>query len=100
LSGSNRDQIPPEIEYVAASIMIVQDGWWLIPSGVISAYQGGWPILSAVISIYLLRKLVIFARLRHFKGPRSTGFSNFLHSRALLGKECHLWYEEVSAKYG
>lgn len=63
-------------------------------------YSQRWAILSSVVGIYLANTLIIYFRYRKFKGPFGTGFSNLPHSRALLTKNCHEWYADVSAKYG
>lgn len=39
-------------------------------------------------------------RLRHFKGPWSTGWSWVWHSRAVLSGAAHQWYGDATEKYG
>ncbi|KAH7304718.1 cytochrome P450 [Stachybotrys elegans] len=51
-------------------------------------------------SLYLLRSLWSYLRLRRFKGPLAAGFTNLLHSRAMISGRCHEWYAEMNAKYG
>lgn len=58
------------------------------------------PLLAALLLLYIAHSARVYAKLRRFKGPRWTGFSDWPHSRALLGPSCHEWYAEVSEKYG
>ncbi|KAF2661227.1 cytochrome P450 monooxygenase-like protein [Lophiostoma macrostomum CBS 122681] len=39
-------------------------------------------------------------RLRHFKGPPSTGISWLWHSRAVISGDSHSWYGYATEKYG
>lgn len=59
-----------------------------------------WQI-GAILSVtYLIRKIIVFNRLRKFRGPPGTGFTNFFHSKAYIGPKCHEWYTYVNEKYG
>jgi len=59
-----------------------------------------WPLVALLIALYAIRKVISYNRLRQFKGPPGTGFSDIPHSRAFLSGKCHEWYAEVSEKYG
>ena len=63
-------------------------------------YKLRWLLALAVCVIYVSRKIQAYYRLRAFKGPFSTGFSELWHSRVLLSTTWHLEYKEVCAKYG
>lgn len=54
----------------------------------------------AAIAYAVLGRLRQFWRLRHFKGPRTTGVSWWWHSRAVLSGEAQRWYGDVTEKYG
>lgn len=57
-------------------------------------------ILCGLIAVYLYIKVHSFIKLRRFKGPWLSRFSEIPHIRAFLSEECHNWYTEVSNKYG
>jgi hypothetical protein len=57
--------------------------------------------LTLLISAYLiLGRLREYWRLRHFKGPATTGISWFWHSRAVLSGKAQKYYGDVTDKYG
>ena len=62
--------------------------------------ENGWLIVGAFIALYVLEKLLAYNRLRHFKGPISCGFSDFLHTKAVLSLQCEKWYGKMTDKYG
>ena len=62
--------------------------------------ENRWLIVGCFIALYILEKLLTYNRLRHFKGPISCGFSNFLHTKAVLSLQCEKWYGEMADKYG
>ena len=62
--------------------------------------ESRWLIVGSFIAIYILEKLLAYNRLRHFKGPISCGFSNFLHTKAVLSLQCEKWYGQMTDKYG
>jgi hypothetical protein len=59
-----------------------------------------WQIITSISALYLARKIVVYNRLRKFHSPPLTGFTNFFHNRALIGRFCYEWYANVSEKYG
>jgi hypothetical protein len=63
-------------------------------------YELRWLLASAVLVYYLGSKIRTYRRLKAFKGPFGTGFSEIPHTRALLSFKAHLWYKEVCDKYG
>jgi hypothetical protein len=57
--------------------------------------------LTLLISTYLvLGRLREYWRLRHFKGPATTGISWFWHSSAVLSGKAQEYYGHVTDKYG
>ncbi|OCL04146.1 cytochrome P450 [Glonium stellatum] len=62
--------------------------------------ESRWYLVATVIIFYVSRKYRQYNRLKAFKGPFGTGFSELWHSRAILGMETHLRYAEVCEKYG
>jgi len=59
-----------------------------------------WVLASVAVAAYISSKIRAYRRLRAFKGPFSTGFSEIWHSRVLLGLRSHVKYKEVCDKYG
>lgn len=57
-------------------------------------------VIGIAVLAYALRVYRQYSRLHKFKGPFSTGISNFWHSRAILRHESHLKYAEACEKYG
>ncbi|KAK0717563.1 cytochrome P450 [Lasiosphaeria miniovina] len=56
--------------------------------------------LAGLVVYYLVVKVQTYYRLRAFKGPFSTGFSEVWHMSAIFGKQAHLKYKETVDKYG
>ncbi|KAH7122103.1 cytochrome P450 [Dactylonectria estremocensis] len=66
-----------------------------------SSFEQLMPLLAGALAVvYLAKTIAAYARLRKFKGPFWTGFTNWPHSKALLLNTCHEWYGEISEKYG
>lgn len=63
-------------------------------------YSLRWLILIVVIALYVASKYRRYNRLKHFKGPFSTGWFEIWHSRLILGLQSHLEYKAVNDKYG
>ncbi|KAK3368836.1 cytochrome P450 [Lasiosphaeria ovina] len=63
-------------------------------------YRQKWSLVAAVLAIYLARKFVVYYRLRHLKGPWGSGFTNFYHTRNILGLQVPKWYRDMNHKYG
>jgi hypothetical protein len=59
-----------------------------------------WLLLAAIIVLYTVDRYQKYVRLQAFKGPFSTGWSEWWHTRAILGMRSHLAYKEVNEKYG
>lgn len=58
-------------------------------------------IIAAVVAIALtIHKLRAYYRLRQFPGPPLSGFTNLLLSNAIYNADAHLWYANISEKYG
>lgn len=69
--------------------------------GILSTLSGNAvPILCGLLGIYVVRTVVIYAKLRHFGGPSWTGISHWPHSLSFLRKDCHKWYAAINEKYG
>jgi hypothetical protein len=63
--------------------------------------------LRSFLSVFVLftaylvfSRLQDYWRLRHFKGPRTTGISWWWHSKAVLGGRAHEYYGDATEKYG
>jgi len=59
-----------------------------------------WLLVTIVLVIYAGNKYRAYNRLKSFKGPFSTGFSELWHSLVILGCRSHLVYDKVCQKYG
>lgn len=57
-------------------------------------------LLGGLFGLYIFKVITSYAKLRQFRGPSWTGISNWPHSIAILGGNCHEWYAEVSNKHG
>jgi hypothetical protein len=66
----------------------------------VQLYEARWLLLSAVLAIYAGNKYRKYQRLAQFKGPFSTGWSEFWHSWTILTFRSHLIYYDVTEKYG
>jgi hypothetical protein len=56
---------------------------------------------ALLFSAYLLfGRLQEYWRLRHFKGPATSGISWWWHSRAVLSGKAQEYYGDVTDKYG
>ncbi|KAH6637940.1 putative cytochrome P450 monooxygenase [Boeremia exigua] len=63
-------------------------------------YALRWLILPAVFALYFAERYRKYNRLRHFSGPFGTGWSEFWHSRVILGLQSHLAYKDVNDRHG
>lgn len=63
-------------------------------------YEIQWYLVAAILIFYVGKKYKQHNRLKAFKGPFGTGFSELWHSRVILSTESHLRYGEVCEKYG
>ncbi|KAL8326505.1 hypothetical protein RB597_003008 [Gaeumannomyces tritici] len=69
--------------------------------GLLSAiYHLRWFLGLAFLAVYLVSKVRTYWRLRNFKGPFSTGFSELFHVRLILSHRNHEEYKEILDKYG
>lgn len=59
-----------------------------------------WQILTGILTLFLVKKIILFNRLRKFRGPPGTGFTNFFHGKEVIGANCHHWYTYVNETYG
>ncbi|KAL5342230.1 cytochrome P450 [Aspergillus crustosus] len=57
-------------------------------------------LLCGLFGLYVFRAFVTYAKLRQFRGPLCTGWSNWPHSMAMLWGNCHEWYADANRKYG
>ncbi|KAK1763965.1 Pisatin demethylase [Phialemonium atrogriseum] len=58
------------------------------------------PLVCGLLGLYIVRAIVIYAKLRQFGGPLLASFTDWPHSKAMLRNNCHEWYGEVNRKYG
>jgi hypothetical protein len=63
-------------------------------------YAVRWLLFSALLALYVADKYRRYVRLRAFKGPFATGWSEIWHTRVILNKTSHLAYKDVNDKYG
>ncbi|PTB68611.1 cytochrome P450 [Trichoderma citrinoviride] len=56
-------------------------------------------LAGGLISLFVVGRILQFARLRSFKGPFLTNFTNFPHRRALFRQKAHEYYAEVCEQY-
>ncbi|KAF2111057.1 cytochrome P450 [Lophiotrema nucula] len=59
-----------------------------------------WLLVLGLAAIYAANQTHKYHRLRHFKGPFGTGWSEIPHIRAILSHKSHLWYKNVTDRYG
>lgn len=57
-------------------------------------------LVCGAVLLYVAKLYRAYLRLRAFKGPFSTGWSEIWHTRAILGMRSHLAYKEVTDRYG
>lgn len=63
-------------------------------------YAARWFLFTALVALYAADKYQKYMRLRAFRGPFSTGWSEIWHTRVILNKTSHLAYKEVNDRYG
>ncbi|CAI7628389.1 unnamed protein product [Penicillium pancosmium] len=68
--------------------------------GLITIFSPAVTLLCGLMTLWIVKTITSYAKLRQFQGPRWTGISNWPHSLALLRHNCHEWYAEVNNKYG
>ncbi|KAF2791473.1 pisatin demethylase [Melanomma pulvis-pyrius CBS 109.77] len=59
-----------------------------------------YAVLSVLLAYFALGRIQQYWRLRHFKGPFSTGVSWLWHSRAVVAGDSHLHYGYATEKFG
>lgn len=59
-----------------------------------------FPFLLALVAYFVIGRVRDYRRLSHFKGPATTGFSWWWHSRAVVGGRSYEYYGNVCEKYG
>ena len=63
-------------------------------------HEAGWLLIVVALVLYIADKYRRYLRLRAFKGPFGTGWSELWHSSTILSLRSHLIYKEVCDKYG
>ncbi|OHE92219.1 cytochrome P450 [Colletotrichum orchidophilum] len=58
------------------------------------------PAVLLLLSLYIVKRVALYFKLRHFGGPWWTGVSHWPHSRAIISPNCHEWYAEMNEKHG
>ena len=58
------------------------------------------PLLSLAVAFFVIGRLRQYQRLRHFRGPPTSGLSWWWHSKAVLSGRCYEYYSQVNQKYG
>ncbi|KAI5378484.1 hypothetical protein J4E82_002799 [Alternaria postmessia] len=59
-----------------------------------------YAIAFVAVAFFAVGRIRQYLRLRHFAGPRTTGFSWLWHSRAVISGQSPKYYGEVCEKYG
>mgnify|MGYP006877411503 CR=1 FL=1 len=59
-----------------------------------------WLLLSVALVGFVVKKHRDYRRLQAFPGPVSTGWTEVLHTRAILSRRSHAWYKQVTDQYG
>jgi hypothetical protein len=59
-----------------------------------------WIVGGVVVLTYVVKELISYNRLRHFKGPPGAAISNWWHTKAFLSGRCHEYYGEANEQYG
>lgn len=62
--------------------------------------QHKWHLAAFVLTLFTVDRFIKYWRLRQFKGPFSTGFSDLRHSWAIVRLRAYLFYGEVTERYG
>ena len=62
--------------------------------------ESKWTLAATGLVLLVIRKLIVYNKLRHIAGPPTTGFFEFWHSLAFLSGKCHEWYAHANEKYG
>ncbi|KAF4506647.1 hypothetical protein G6O67_006711 [Ophiocordyceps sinensis] len=57
-------------------------------------------LVYGLLSLYIVRKVQVYARLRHISGPFWAGFSDWPHRKAMLQSDCEAWYAGISEEHG
>ncbi|PNP54451.1 hypothetical protein THARTR1_05008 [Trichoderma harzianum] len=57
-------------------------------------------LAGGLISLFVIGRIATYARLRSFKGPFLSNFTNLPHRKALFQQRCQEWYGEICEKYG
>ncbi|TDZ54681.1 Cytochrome P450 monooxygenase lolP1 [Colletotrichum trifolii] len=63
-------------------------------------YSLRWVLAAVLFAIYAAKKVQTYNRLKAFRGPVSSGWSEAWHAWAILSFKSHLKYDEVCKKYG
>ena len=63
-------------------------------------FEMRWLVVAVALLIIVADKYRKYRRLKAFRGPFSTGFSEIWHSLAIVSLESHLIYKDVCDKYG
>lgn len=58
------------------------------------------PALFALVCVYAVKRIVLYYKLRHFRGPWWSAITHLPHSRAMVTPNCHEWYAEINEKHG
>lgn len=65
-----------------------------------SLFGARWIIALGIFFVYAANQIRKYFRLRQFKGPFGTGWSEIPHMKAIIGLHSHLWYKDVTDQYG
>jgi hypothetical protein len=62
--------------------------------------EAPWLLPLLLMVAYAANQTRKYHRLSQFKGPYSTGWSELPHIYAIVTYRSHLWYKEVTDRYG
>lgn len=63
-------------------------------------YEARWVVLGLLTTVYIVNKIRVYYRLAHFKGPFSTGVSDFYHVKTMLSLDFNSTYTNLCETYG
>jgi len=65
-----------------------------------SLHEQRWALLAIALTALAVHRFLIFNKLRRFKGPWASRFTEIPHTLAWLDYNPHTYYRDISLKYG
>ncbi|OCL11321.1 cytochrome P450 [Glonium stellatum] len=66
----------------------------------VQLFEIRWSLIFIALLYYAFSKYKTYNRLKAFRGPFSTGFSDIWHTKAIMSMRSHIAYSTVCEKYG